>query len=187
MQTNTVLHKSVLYSSNKDWYYTVYGLIIRSILDVLSGSQGNKRVSGFYILWNWLEVMTVIIWRVIMKCFMLQSHFHDPVKPPSQWDEYGWNLDFEPWTSLLISVWFLPVPLTILLSASPCFCLSYFQVKTVSCVLVGFSGWSNLIPLQLMSVSLATVTLLEQSTATLSAPRYTPTHTANCWWPVKPL
>lgn len=43
----------------------------------------------------------------------------------------------------------------------------------MSCVEVDFSGWRNLIPLQGICVNLATVTLLEQSTAARSAPRYT--------------
>lgn len=41
---------------------------------------------------------------------------------------------------------------------------------------MGFSGWRTLIPLQFMCVGPVTATLLERSMATMSVPRYTPTH-----------
>lgn len=62
-----------------------------------------------------------------------------------------------------------------LLSFTPCFFLFLSQGRTVSCVLVFFSDGQNLIPLPLMCVSHATVTLLEQSMGARHVPRYTPT------------
>lgn len=61
-----------------------------------------------------------------------------------------------------------------LLSFTPCFFLFFYQGRTVSCVLVAFSDWQNLIPLPLMCVSHATVTLVEQSMGARHVPRYTP-------------